>query len=200
MSSPGSTPPAGCATPATAALQDNLLAILYRYEGQDERNQRLIRTKVGSTLSLEALHGLLQEDGVDCARFKVRVFDEHFRGYLVPAEPLSVAALRSVQPSASVPGSACALEVLLEPSGGASTAAPWLPVAAAWPAACGGTPPPGCWTGGSTPPPGWPAICPCRRACHPLLKTVPRPCVGAARTHAARRRCKAQLQRYDETY
>jgi len=71
-------------TPAPAS-SNRLLAILYRVEGQDER--RLVRTQLsGDSLAPDTLTGLLQADGVDTGRFRVRVFDEHFKGYMTVAE------------------------------------------------------------------------------------------------------------------
>ena len=104
------------ATPAAAGVPSaTLLAILYRFEGTEER--RLIRTTLDnlSSISADKLLGLLRDDGVDTSAYNARVFDEHFKGYSTVREaPVAVNALRAVDASAHVP-QARVLEVLLEP-------------------------------------------------------------------------------------
>ena len=97
------------------ASQSQLLAILYRFEGSDEK--RLIRTKidVNEGLSADALRQHLLGDGVDVNAYRARVFDEHFKAYsTVRDDQFSVDALRVVEPGPSTP-QAHAIEVLLEP-------------------------------------------------------------------------------------
>ena len=101
---------------ATAdASQSQLLAILYRFEGSDEK--RLIRTKidVNEGLSADALRQHLLSGGVDVNAYRRGVFDEHFKAYsTVRDDQFSVDALRVVEPGPSTP-QAHAIEVLLEP-------------------------------------------------------------------------------------
>ena len=60
-------------------------------------------------------------DGVS-EPFRLRIWDEHFQGWLIPDDLLDVRALRPVPPTATVRGTSYAVDVLLEPI--AATARP----------------------------------------------------------------------------
>ena len=98
-------------------------------------------------------------DGVDLSRYRVRVYDEHFQGWLAPEENIELAALRVKEPSTSVRSQAHVLEVLLEPVAAA------VPPQAVWSA---GTPP-GAWAGA--------AVC-VRGACRKASRQRQRGCSG----------------------
>lgn len=125
-----------------------LLAVLYRFEGSEER--RLIRTTLdGASISAGTLLGLLSEDGVDMSTHHARVWDEHFKGYsTVRDAPVAVDALRKMEAGPHVP-EARVLEVLLEPfvrpHAGFGSTTPnhaLMSVAAALMSAAGGATPP----------------------------------------------------------
>ena len=121
------------------------LAVLYRIEGQD--NQRLVRTQWPSaSITPDELRDICSQDGVDMRSWRLRIYDEHFKGWLVPDAPMPLAAFRVVAPSMTVSSTARAVDVLLEPAGPAATMASGLTATppghgcGGWGSSCGPSP------------------------------------------------------------
>ena len=125
------TPSSNISSSSTDQSDRHLFALLYKFEGQDAK--RLKRTYVYSpSVSPEEINSMLHNDGVDLRRFRVRIFDEHFQGWMANEDNIELQALRTVQPAGAVQTPAHVLEVMLEPMAPIGVAPPWASPHSAW--------------------------------------------------------------------